>query len=64
MTIAQIWLFFGLVHYSFVQVSLLSEWNLNFPLQKMLDQAFEGSYQGLHEDHKVLKTKTHVMVED
>jgi hypothetical protein len=31
---------------------------------KMLDQAFEGSHQGVHEDHKVLKTKTHIMVED
>jgi hypothetical protein len=64
MTIAHLWLFFGLVHHSFVQVSLLSEWNLTFPLQKMLDQDFEGSHQGVHEAHKVLKTKTHVMVED
>jgi hypothetical protein len=62
MTIAHLWLFFGLVHHSLSRLAYYL--NGTFPLQKMLDQAFEGSHQGVHEDHKVLKTKTHVMVED
>jgi len=32
MTIAHLWLFFGLVHHSLVQVSLLSEMELDFPI--------------------------------